>query len=289
MIAFVKCKDGLKGQAEHAVSAIIPTALAAKPDRTLGGIAILYRDYRAGNIVADAVEAASIDFVRVDNAAPYRKVALTIWLEDCATWCSGGWREGRPRLRGLIDRWLGFHRVRMSDGDARNEAQILTQLLWSLRNDDGRAHDFVAALRAGMLNALMAKEPSLADQLEQVNLMSEALSPGGALADHDIVSLGGRDGSPLHLNLLTLHSAKGCEYDVVIMVGLDLGSFPWRNEQPAAQHESRRLFYVGLTRARDEIHMLYSGFVDTRGGRIYWGRSPFLNELEARMKAAESA
>ena len=289
VIAFVKCEDGLEGQAEHAISEIIPTALAAKPDRSLGDIAILYRDYRAGNIVADAVEAAAIDFVRVDSAAPYRKVALTSWIEDCATWCSGGWREGRPRLRGLLNLWLGFHRVRMSDGDARNEAQRLTQLLWSLRNDDGCARDFVAALRAGMLNALMAKEPSLADQLEQVNRMSAAFSPGGPLADHNIVSLGGRDGSPLHLNLLTLHSAKGCEYDVVIMVGLDLGSLPWQNERPAARRESHRLFYVGLTRARDEIHMLHSGFVDTPRGRMNLGRSPFLDELETRMEAAERA
>ena len=287
VIAFVECEDGLEGQAEHAVSEIIPTALAAKPDRSRGDIAILYRDYRAGNIVAGAVEAAAIDFVRVDTAAPYRKVALTSWLEDCAAWCSGGWREGRPRLRGLLDRWLGFHRARLSEGDARNEAQRLTQLLWSLRNDDGRARDFIAALRTEMLDALMAEEPSLGDQFEQVNRMSAALSPGGPLADHDIVSLGGRDGSPLHLNLLTLHSAKGCEYDVVIMVGLDFGSLPWRNERPAARRESRRLFYVGLTRARDEIHMLYSGFVDTPRGRMYWGRSPFLNELDTRMKAAE--
>jgi hypothetical protein len=82
-------------------------------------------------------------------------------------------------------------------------------------------------------------------------------------------------------------SIYGCEYDVVIMVGLDLGSLPWRNELPAARRESRRLFYVGLTRARDEIHMLYSGFVDTPRGRMYWGRSPFLNELEERMQEAE--
>lgn len=138
-----------------------------------------------------------------------------------------------------------------------------------------------------MLDALMEAEPSLADQREQVERMSEAVAEGGPLADLDLASLGGRDGSPRHLNLLTLHSAKGCEYDVVIMVGLDLGSLPWRNETPAAQRESRRLFYVGLTRARDEIHMLYSGFVDTRFGRKYWGRSPFLNELEARMQEAE--
>ena len=289
VIAFVQCGNGLEGQAAHAVTEIIPAALDAKPGRCLGDIAILYRDYRVGDIVADAVAAAGLDFIRVDTAAPYRKVALTSWIEDCATWCAGGWREGKPQLRGLLDRWLGFHRTRISDAEARGEAQRLTQLLWSLRSDDGLACDFVTALRAGMLDALMGAESSLADQREQVDRMSRALASGGPLTDLDLPSLGGRDGSPSHLNLLTLHSAKGCEYDVVIMVGLDLGSLPWRNEPPAARRESRRLFYVGLTRARDEIHMLYSGFVDTRGGRMYWGRSPFLNELEARLQEVEGA
>jgi DNA helicase II / ATP-dependent DNA helicase PcrA len=92
-----------------------------------------------------------------------------------------------------------------------------------------------------MLDPLMATEPGLADQREQVDRMSAALAVGGPLAALDLASLGGRDGSPLHL--LTLHSAKGCEYDVVIMVGLDLGSLPWRNELPVARGGSRRLFY----------------------------------------------
>jgi DNA helicase II / ATP-dependent DNA helicase PcrA len=76
------------------------------------------------------------------------------------------------------------------------------------------------------MTALMAAEPSLADQREQVERMSAALAVGGALSDLDLASLGGRDNSPLHLSSLTMHSAKGCEYDVVIMVGLDLGSLP---------------------------------------------------------------
>lgn len=287
MIAFVECPEGLATQAERAVTEIIPVALAAKPGRRLGDIAILYRDYRVGDIVAEAATTAGLDFVRVDNAAPYRKCALTSWIEDCAGWCSGGWRVGRPQLRGLLDRWLAFRRGRPGETQARREAQRLTQFLWDQRREDGPAHTFVQAIRAEMVDELLAAEPGLADQREQVARMGRALAPEGALADLDLASLGGRDGSPEHLNLLTLHSAKGCEYDVVIMLGLDLGSLPWRNERPATLRESRRLFYVGLTRARDEVHMLYSGWVDTPRGRMHWGRSPFLDELEERMAAAE--
>ena len=289
VIALVPCEDGLEGQAAHAFAEIIPAAIATKPGRNLGDIAVLYKDFRAGNIVAEAASAAGYDYVRVDNAAPYRKTALTSWIEDCAAWCAGGWREGRPQLRGLLDRWQAFRHTRVSESQVRAEEQRLTALLWSLREDEALARGFVAAIRAEMLDALMTAEPGLADQREQVERMSAALAEGGALADLDLASLGGRDGSPLHINLLTLHSAKGCEYDVVIMIGLDLGSLPWRGEAPAKLRESRRLFYVGLTRARDEVHMLYSGFVDTSRGRMHFGRSPFLDELEARMEEAESA
>ena len=243
VIAFVPCDGGLEGQAAHAVAEIIPAALAAKPGLSLGDIAVLYKDFRAGNIVAEAASAAGYDYVRVDNAAPYRKVALTSWIEDSAAWCAGGWRGGRPQLRGLLDRWHGFRRTRVPEPEARAEAHRLTALLWSLRGDDALARGFVAAIRAGMFEALMTAEPGLADQREQVERMSTALAEGGALSDLDLASLGGRDGSPLHLNLLTLHSAKGCEYDVVIMTGLDLGSLPWRGETPAKLRESRRLFY----------------------------------------------
>jgi DNA helicase-2/ATP-dependent DNA helicase PcrA len=68
----------------------------------------------------------------------------------------------------------------------------------------------------------------------------EALARGGKLEGLDLKSLGGRDGSPSHVNLLTLHSTKGCEYDVVIMVGMDVGTMPWRRETEDELRESRR-------------------------------------------------
>lgn len=58
-IEFVLRAGGMDDQVAHAVRQIIPAALAAKPGRTPGDIAVLYKDYRAGNFVAEAVTAGA--------------------------------------------------------------------------------------------------------------------------------------------------------------------------------------------------------------------------------------
>jgi DNA helicase II / ATP-dependent DNA helicase PcrA len=288
VIEFTQRPGGLEDQAAHVVQTIIPAALLEKPGRALGDIAILYRAANVGEVFADALANAGYDYIRVDNAAPYKKVGLTSWIEDCAAWCAGGWRSGQPQLGGLISRWIGFRSGRPSELEARRQTRIVASFLSNHRVDEGLAAPFVAEIRAVLVDPLTASEPSLADQREQVRRMGEAFAAGGKFEELDLKSLGGRDGSPDHVNLLTLHSAKGCEYDVVIMVGMDMGAMPWRRETQTELRESRRLFYVGLTRARDAVHMLYSGWIPGRYGPQRLGRSPFVDELEERLVAAEA-
>jgi DNA helicase-2/ATP-dependent DNA helicase PcrA len=287
VIEFTELADGLEDQASYVVETLVPAALAEKPGRAFGDIAILYRAANIGDVFADALAVAGCDYIRVDTAAPYKKVGLTSWIEDCAAWCAGGWRVGHPQLGGLISRWTAFRGGRASEREARLAARALTSFLSEHRADDGPAAPFVAAIRAVLVEPLTASVPSLADQREQVRRMGESFAPGGKLEGLDLKSLGGRDGSPAHINLLTLHSAKGCEYDVVIMVGMDMGAMPWRRETEAELRESRRLFYVGLT-PRDAVHMLYSGWIPGRYGAQRLGRSPFVEELEQRLFAAEA-
>jgi DNA helicase-2/ATP-dependent DNA helicase PcrA len=289
VIRFIECPNGLQEQAAVIFEELIPAALAGKAGRTVGDIAILYRNAGIGDVVAARAQQQNIQFIRIDNAAPYQKCALTSWMEDCAEWCAGGWRVRHPQLSGLITRWLAFRHGHLSATASQQAAETLTAFLWEHRTDEGQALAFVEAMRIAFLDGLTAAEPSLADQRDQIDRMVQALANDGALAGLSLKGLAGRDGSPDHLNLLTLHSAKGCEYDVVIMLGMDLGCIPWANESDATLRESRRLFYVGLTRARDEVHMLYSGFVTGRYGRRYLGRSPFVEELEQRLAAAEAA
>lgn len=273
-----ECTEGLTDQASSAMTVIIPEVLVAKPSRRLGDVAVLYRTAEIGNVVAQAATDAGYSYIRTDTAAPYRKTPLTSWIEDCARWCTGGWETANPKLKDILGKWMSFRRSRLTRLEEQNERVKLTGFLWEHRGI-WPAEQFLRELRTQMLDELVASQPQLADQAPSVVAMTRAVSAGGALEGITTARLAGGDGAPDQLNLLTLHSAKGTEYDVVIMVGLDQGSFPWNNETGDKLAESRRLFYVGITRAKTEVYLLFSGFTEHNGRRFNNGPSIFLRGL----------
>ncbi|HVZ63619.1 MAG TPA: ATP-dependent helicase [Lacunisphaera sp.] len=81
------------------------------------------------------------------------------------------------------------------------------------------------------------------------------------------------------LKLTTVHQAKGLEYGVVFLIGLAEGQFPLRRAIEAGDvEEERRLFYVAVTRAKDELYLCYPK-VNTKGGpQVMMSPSRFLQE-----------
>ena len=82
--------------------------------------------------------------------------------------------------------------------------------------------------------------------------------------------------------LMTFHASKGLEFPFVALVGLEQGLFPNHRamEDPAAMEEERRLCYVGLTRAKDELHLFHARMRRLWGGaRVSAPPSCFLEEL----------
>jgi DNA helicase II / ATP-dependent DNA helicase PcrA len=83
------------------------------------------------------------------------------------------------------------------------------------------------------------------------------------------------------VTLMTLHSAKGLEFPVVIMVGMEEGLFPLYNGNPDSLEveEERRLCYVGMTRAREKLFMTYTRYRHRFGEGSYPTPSRFLDEI----------
>jgi len=90
------------------------------------------------------------------------------------------------------------------------------------------------------------------------------------------------EGDSEKITLSSLHQAKGLEWKVVFLVWLADGMFPSARslESPAAVEEERRLFYVGITRCKDELYLTYPELRLNAGyGENFQRPSRFLTEL----------
>lgn len=83
------------------------------------------------------------------------------------------------------------------------------------------------------------------------------------------------------VQLMTLHSAKGLEFPIVFMVGMEEGLFPGQksSDDPLRLAEERRLCYVGMTRARKTLYLLYTESRYLYGQEMHPRPSRFLSEL----------
>jgi DNA helicase II / ATP-dependent DNA helicase PcrA len=93
------------------------------------------------------------------------------------------------------------------------------------------------------------------------------------------------------VSLLTLHAAKGLEFAVVFIVGLEDGLLPltWGARDETALAEERRLFYVGMTRAKDRLILSRAKQRPWRGKVRTLAPSPFLGDIEAELLRHQQA
>ncbi|MDD5823920.1 MAG: UvrD-helicase domain-containing protein [Firmicutes bacterium] len=129
----------------------------------------------------------------------------------------------------------------------------------------------LAAEKAALLGeGLAAEEPSLlACFLERITLMAEIDNHD---AEEDAVTL------------MTLHSAKGLEFPIVFMPGMEQGVFPGpAAAEDAVMEEERRLCYVGITRAMKKLYLTSARTRMLYGRTDYTVESPFLEEMDKEL------
>ena len=90
------------------------------------------------------------------------------------------------------------------------------------------------------------------------------------------------------VTLMTLHNAKGLEFDTVFMIGMEDGVFPHsRSIEAGDLEEERRLAYVGITRAKRELYLTYARTRALFGSRDWNLRSRFIDEIPIELTDRE--
>lgn len=249
-IYFHPCTGSYAGQARHLVEQLIPEIRERRPDVDFGEIAVLYPAAFIGDEFADVAAEAGYSFTRTDANALYpRSSRLLRWLEQCAMWCCGGWRSGDPRLSRVIGEGSRlFHEVLTDDATRLELQRKLTAALWSRRDDTLALAGWLTALRAEIVAPNVARARSLNDDLGLLDDFIVRLGSEGNVEDLSLGEFAGIGTGLNRINLSTLHSAKGREFDVVVLAGMDEGRLPRSNPSANDLREARRLFYVGFTR-----------------------------------------
>ena len=137
------------------------------------------------------------------------------------------------------------------------------------------------------------------DTIEDFDTLFAQASSGGAIEAYTVGDFANEGRIVGKITVTTLHSSKGRQFDAVIMPGLQESVIPrmdWNRSQrkyvdppTARMREERRLFYVGFTRARMVVFLVFSpSFTNDYGYQVNLGESRFITEIRHRLSELPS-
>jgi DNA helicase-2/ATP-dependent DNA helicase PcrA len=182
---------------------------------------------------------------------------------------------------GILEVSRIFERIRKADAQGIPVAEII-EMTWDITgymNELTSERSFEALSRQENLKELAGvareyeattEDASLSDFLERVALIT----------DTDLT-----EGDEAGVTLMTLHNAKGLEFRVVFIAGMEEGVFPHIRSlvEPDQLEEERRLCYVGITRAMERLYLLNAWSRTLWGSLQYNPASRFLSELPEQL------
>ena len=275
LIFFHPQRCSYEQQADHLFRTVLPEARVRIPSLAPGDVGVLYQKAAIGDVIAEAAKQHGYPVSRTDGNALYpRSSRVMRWMESCAVWCCGGWQAGTPRFSRLLGEGLRIFAEAVDSSEIRTAFQRgLMQFLWEARDSSRPVNIWLRDIRLALVDELISRCRTLSDERDVLDTMMERTARNGPAAGMTLGQFSGDGDGNDRIHLSTLHSAKGREWELVVMFAMDYGVIPWRNVAPKQVLESRRLFYVGFTRAKKELHLMYSADKP----------SPFVREVEQRL------
>jgi DNA helicase-2/ATP-dependent DNA helicase PcrA len=273
-VYFHALNGGYEDQANYFFSIIFPDLQKRFEGLRLGDVAILYPAAWIGDAVAQIAQSYGLGVLRADTNAIYpRSSRIMRWLEGCAVWCCSGWRTGEPDFLKLAKEGtrLFADSLTTAEGKLQFQRQLITAL-WNRRERSASVHQWLKRIHDEAFSEFLDGN-MIRDEAETLQQFIERCAVDGDVHGMTLEQFAGDGKENERFNLSTLHSAKGREFRVVVLFGMDAGRIPRNNASAAEVREARRTFYVGFTRPQQELHVIYSA---TRP-------SPFVTEVRQRM------
>jgi ATP-dependent DNA helicase UvrD/PcrA len=245
--------------------------LLLNPQDTIGARRVINTPKRGiGAATVSAIESLAA-FEEIPFLEAARRADVLTELGSRAKGAVAGFIDVMDRLRETYD--AGAGPKRMVEVAATESGYILELEAERTVEAEGRIENLRELGGVAAEFEQRSPEGTLAEFLEQVSLVSEQ-------DEYD-------EGSG-SVTLMTLHNAKGLEFGVVFIIGLEDGVFPHYRSmgEPAQLEEERRLMYVGVTRAQERLYLTHAWSRTLFGSTSFNPPSRFLGEIPSELLRA---
>ncbi|MGH7196824.1 MAG: ATP-dependent helicase [Candidatus Saccharimonadales bacterium] len=213
--------DLLKGSEHH----------TAEKARTFGDFAVLYRTHHVARIVRERLDAAAIPYQVAGEGSPYHLPAIACTIEALRR-IAGRQPVETPGLK------LSPTQLKLKTD------QKVSELAQTVAKKCGFDSKTEPALRQFLNSLVRFDEQGLDAALDHLE----------SIAEQDFY-----DPSADAVTLSTIHAAKGLEFTHVFLIAAEQGIIPHlQSSRPTSLEEERRLFYVAVTRAREQLDITYT-------------------------------
>lgn len=254
--------------------------------RPFSEIAVLYRTNAQSRVIEEAFLHNGIPYILVGGTKFYDRKEIRdaisylklLYNHDDSASLKRAEKIGKNRLAKFIDLRQSLERDNLLVSHTTLELldMVLEKTGYMELYDANVEEEAYRLENIKELRSVAAEFPILSDFLENVSLMEE---------EYVSERTKDKDANRVAVTLMTLHAAKGLEYPVVFIVGMEEGLFPHSRSlmDREEMEEERRLCYVGITRAKELLYLSYAN------RRLYFGTrtqnmvSRFISDIPAEL------